>query len=67
MSTPAPHSTAETPATASFAQACDIAIIGIGCRFPGGADGPDALWQLLASGGDGVVSVGPERWAVAQQ
>lgn len=66
MSTPAPHSTAETPATASFAQACDIAIIGIGCRFPGGADGPDALWQLLASGGDGVVSVGPERWAVAQ-
>ena len=30
-----------------------IAIIGIGCRFPG-ADGPDAFWRLLAEGGDAV-------------
>ena len=32
-----------------------IAIIGIGCRFPG-ADGPEAYWRLLA---DGVEGVGP--------
>ena len=24
-----------------------IAIIGMGCRFPGGADGPQAYWRLL--------------------
>ncbi|WP_052061932.1 type I polyketide synthase [Rhodococcoides fascians] len=40
-----------------------IAIVGIGCRFPGGVDSPDALWNLLASGGDAVSEVPPERWA----
>jgi acyl transferase domain-containing protein len=24
-----------------------IAIIGIGCRMPGGAGGPDDMWNLL--------------------
>ena len=27
-----------------------IAIIGIGCRFPGGGEGPDAFWRLLLDG-----------------
>ena len=27
-----------------------IAIIGIGCRFPGGINHPDALWKLLVEG-----------------
>ncbi|RYP61834.1 hypothetical protein DL770_009703 [Monosporascus sp. CRB-9-2] len=27
-----------------------IAIIGMGCRFPGGANSPEALWKLLAEG-----------------
>ncbi|MFE0589779.1 type I polyketide synthase [Micromonospora echinospora] len=31
-----------------------IAIVGMACRFPGGADNPDQLWELLATGGDGV-------------
>ncbi|SCL26451.1 Acyl transferase domain-containing protein [Micromonospora pallida] len=31
-----------------------IAIVGMACRFPGGADNPDQLWELLATGGDGI-------------
>ncbi len=40
-----------------------IAVIGIGCRFPG-APGPEALWGLLASGGDAVGEPPPEREAL---
>ncbi|WMP19415.1 aminotransferase class I/II-fold pyridoxal phosphate-dependent enzyme [Thiothrix lacustris] len=31
-----------------------IAIIGIGCRFPGGANNPEQYWQLLTEGRDAV-------------
>ncbi|MFJ8148772.1 SDR family NAD(P)-dependent oxidoreductase [Streptomyces sp. NPDC096048] len=39
----------------------DIAIIGIGGRFPG-ADGPEALWARLAAGDDLVTPVPADRW-----
>ncbi len=39
-----------------------IAVIGIGCRFPG-ARGPSAFWQLLASGTDATRAVPEGRWA----
>ncbi len=39
-----------------------IAIVGIGCRFPGGANGPEAYWDLLAAGRDAVTEVPAERW-----
>ncbi|MEO8693820.1 MAG: SDR family NAD(P)-dependent oxidoreductase [Acidimicrobiales bacterium] len=39
-----------------------IAIIGIGCRFPGGADSPAAFWRLLANGIDAVGEVPADRW-----
>ncbi len=39
-----------------------IAIVGIACRFPGGADDPDKLWTLLAEGRDAVSAVPRSRW-----
>ncbi|MGF1480503.1 MAG: amino acid adenylation domain-containing protein [Cyanophyceae cyanobacterium] len=42
----------------------EIAIIGIGCRFPGGVKDPAAYWQLLQDGRHAVTKVPPERWDV---
>ncbi|MGZ5580800.1 MAG: beta-ketoacyl synthase N-terminal-like domain-containing protein, partial [Methylobacter sp.] len=39
-----------------------IAIVGIGCRFPGGVDSPESYWQLLSEGKDAVVEVPAQRW-----
>ncbi len=41
-----------------------IAIIGVGCRFPGGVNTTDALWKLLIEGREGVCEVPPDRWNV---
>lgn len=38
-----------------------IAIIGMGCRIPGGGDTPDAFWQMLAAGLDAVSEMPAER------
>ncbi|MGI5375531.1 type I polyketide synthase [Streptomyces sp. CA-251387] len=40
-----------------------VAVIGIGCRFPGGADSPQALWDLLMDAVDTSGPVPEERWA----
>lgn len=42
-----------------------IAIVGIGCRFPGGANSPEALWELLAEGRDVVREVPEDRWSAS--
>jgi len=39
-----------------------VAVIGIGCHYPGGAEGPEAFWELLVSGRDAITEVPPERW-----
>jgi len=39
-----------------------IAVIGISCRFPGGADSPEAFWELLREGRDAITEVPPDRW-----
>ncbi len=39
-----------------------IAIIGMGCRFPGGASTPKGFWKLLKNGVDAITEVPRERW-----
>ena len=39
-----------------------IAILGMGCRFPGDANTPAEFWRLLATGRDAVGSVPADRW-----
>lgn len=39
-----------------------IAIIGLACRFPAGANTPEAFWDLLKQGRDAVSEIPAERW-----
>ena len=41
-----------------------LAIIGMGCRFPGDVDGPESLWRMLVQGRSGISRVPAERWDV---
>jgi acyl transferase domain-containing protein/acyl carrier protein len=42
-----------------------IAIVGIGCRLPGGVHDAASFWTLLASGVDAVTEVPADRWDAA--
>ncbi len=39
-----------------------IAIVGMACRFPGGANDPASYWRLLCEGIDAIGPIPPERW-----
>ena len=41
-----------------------IAIVGMGCRFPGGVNTPEAFWELLVSGGEALRDLPASRWDV---
>ncbi|TVX93376.1 type I polyketide synthase [Paenibacillus agilis] len=42
----------------------DIAIVGISCRFPGGANSPDEYWEVLMKGINGICEMPADRWDV---
>jgi myxalamid-type polyketide synthase MxaB len=39
-----------------------IAVIGIGCRFPGNVASPEDFWRLLEHGSDAVLEIPADRW-----
>ncbi|MCA0354199.1 MAG: SDR family oxidoreductase [Chloroflexi bacterium] len=41
-----------------------VAVIGIGCRFPGGLVTPDAFWEFLKQGQDSIIEVPSDRWDI---
>ncbi len=45
-------------------QAEPIAIVGMACRFPGGAVDPQSFWQLLCDGVDAIRETPRDRWDV---
>jgi acyl transferase domain-containing protein/acyl carrier protein len=55
MNTPGPQGNSEA-----------LAIVGIGCHFPGGADTADRYWELLTSGTDATRAVPETRWDAAK-
>ncbi|MEV5714916.1 SDR family NAD(P)-dependent oxidoreductase [Amycolatopsis mediterranei] len=39
-----------------------IAVVGLGCRLPGGIESPESFWRFLDAGGDGIGDVPEGRW-----
>ncbi|MEU0389065.1 beta-ketoacyl synthase N-terminal-like domain-containing protein [Streptomyces chartreusis] len=39
-----------------------VAVVGVGCRLPGGVHGPDRYWRLLSEGVDAIRRVPEDRW-----
>ena len=39
-----------------------VAVVGVGCRFPGGVAGPESYWKFLANGVDAIAEVPTDRW-----
>jgi acyl transferase domain-containing protein/short-subunit dehydrogenase/acyl carrier protein len=57
----------EAGASAALLLSEPIAIVGMGCRFPGGADTPAAYWRLLDEGRSGIREIPEGRWAGARE
>ena len=43
-----------------------IAVVGMGCHFPGGMNSPEAYWHHCKAGIDAIVEVPPSRWDICK-
>lgn len=39
-----------------------VAVVGLSCRLPGGADNPESFWDILEEGRDCITPIPPQRW-----
>ena len=57
---------AELEGGATDSAAPPVAVVGMSCRFPGGAHTPERFWALLRDGVDATRPIPEERWDVAR-
>lgn len=41
-----------------------VAIVGMGCKLPGGASNPEKFWELLSGGKDAICPIPRDRWDI---
>ncbi|UED88699.1 SDR family NAD(P)-dependent oxidoreductase [Streptomyces profundus] len=58
---PAVGTAPEVAAVAAPEDDDPIAIVSLGCRFPGGVESPEELWELLVTGGDAIAGFPDDR------
>ncbi|PLV53059.1 hypothetical protein X011_08275, partial [Mycobacterium tuberculosis variant microti OV254] len=64
LTAPEPDPDSETAAKRPARNSLDepIAVVGMGCRFPGGITGPETYWQFLLERGCTIGEVPAQRW-----
>ncbi|HEY2335131.1 MAG TPA: SDR family NAD(P)-dependent oxidoreductase, partial [Solirubrobacterales bacterium] len=62
------HRSAAVAARPAVSTEEPIAIVGMGCRYPGGVGSPDGLWALVSEGGDAIAEFPADRgWGLGSQ
>src|ERR1700716_1111350 len=57
-----PSASANSSPTMNNSPVTPVAVVGMGCRLPGGINSPEQLWDALLRGDDLVTEIPPDRW-----